>query len=99
MSANYPIYKPEICDSLPAMFDNGETVKEVCLKLGIDEKTFDEWRTQYPDFNDAAELGELHAECFYEDLLVKSIELDTDDICTEIMELMRKRFPETYSYS
>ena len=42
MSRNYPTYKAELAEQLPAMFNNGESVQEVCLKLGIDEKTFDD---------------------------------------------------------
>ena|GEM_PF-3588247 len=100
---NQTIYTPELAEQLPAMFNNGETIEEVCLKLGITPETFEEWKAQYPVFNCAAEMGELRAECFYEDLLlrtcrgdeIKEENLDFDSI----MELMQKRFPETYSDS
>ena len=103
MSKTQVIYTQEIAEQLPAMFNNGETVEEVCLKLGITQETFEEWKAKHHLFNYATKMGELRAECFYEDLLlrtcrgdeIKEENLDFDSI----MELMQKRFPDTYSDS
>lgn len=91
-------YEPELAEQLPAMFSQGEAVEEICVTLGIDQATFDAWKAQYPDFNHAAEMGELRAECFYEDLLLQSVrgELNHKDLTDEsLIELMQNRF-ETY---
>lgn len=101
MSENQVIYTQEIAEQLPAMFNNGETIEEVCLKLGITPKTFEEWKAQYPVFNCAAEMGEIRAEFFYEDLLLKVCkgELKEENLDFEsVMELMQKRFPEDYGH-
>ena len=92
------IYTPELAKQLPAMFDNGETVKEVCVQLGITPETFEEWKSKYPEFNESAEIGELNSECFYEDLLYKAAlgEVDKDFDIDGLMGLMQQRFPETY---
>lgn len=102
MSKTQVVYTQEIAEQLPAMFNNGETVEDVCLKLGIDQKTFNEWKSQYHLFDYATKIGELRAECFYEDLLLRACrgELKDENIDFDsIMELMQKRFPETYSDS
>lgn len=95
-------YTQEIAENLPAMFNNGEEVEEVCLKLGITQETFNEWKAKYPVFSCAAKMGEIRAECFYEDLILKACkgELEDEHLDFEsIMERMQERFPDDYSNS
>jgi transposase-like protein len=95
------IYTQEIAEQLPAMFNNGETIQDVCLKLGITPETFKEWKDKYPLFNCAAEMGEMRAEVFYEDLLLQASKGELKDENLDfksIMELMQKRFPEEYDH-
>lgn len=93
-------YKPEIAEQLPAMFNEGETVEEVCVILGIDQTTFDSWKAQYPEFNHAAQMGEIHSERFYDGLLNQLTltgKFNHKNLTeNELIELMQKRFSESY---
>ena len=35
----------------------GKTIKEVITMMGVDPRTFRSWRKQYPEFNEAIEVG------------------------------------------
>jgi hypothetical protein len=50
-------YSPKLCELLPAMFANGESVVEVCAELGIHKDTFFEWVKIHPDFSDSYKKG------------------------------------------
>jgi transposase-like protein len=50
-------YTPALCEKLPAMFKNGESVAEVCAELGIWKQAFYDWIDQYPDFSNAYKKG------------------------------------------
>jgi len=50
-------YKPEMCEKLPFMFQNGEDVAEVCAELGVRRSTFYNWVNKYPEFAEAYEFG------------------------------------------
>jgi len=50
-------YSLKLCELLPAMFANGESVLEVCAELGIHKDTFFEWVKKYPDFSDSYKKG------------------------------------------
>lgn len=89
-------YIPEYAMRVSALFENGASVEEICLRLGINQKTFAIWRRKYPDFNYATEMGELSAESFFEDLFQEAIAHDLDDVFVEIVELMQRRFPGSY---
>lgn len=87
---------PEIAKRFLLLFEKGASIDEACLRLGIDQKTFFKWQSQYPIFKDALELAELSAEYFYEDLLQEAIDYDVDEVYMEIIEIMQKRFPDSY---
>jgi sugar phosphate isomerase/epimerase len=50
-------YSPKLCELLPAMFANGESVAEVCAELGIVKDTFYNWIDQYKDFSNSYKKG------------------------------------------
>jgi len=58
-------YHPEICEFLPFLFVDGETVGEVCSELGIVRDTYYRWKKLYPEFKDATEFGIQHAESWW----------------------------------
>lgn len=62
------IYEPELCETLPDMFMQGESITEVCVKLGISRDTFYRWMKLYPDFSDAVKIGLEKSEAWWEKL-------------------------------
>jgi len=46
-------YYPEICDELPSMFEEGQSVVEVAVELGVARSTIYLWAKEHPEFSDA----------------------------------------------
>ncbi|STX50470.1 Uncharacterised protein [Legionella busanensis] len=53
-----PKYSRELCKQLLPLFKDGRSVIEVCQALGITRKTYNEWKMEHKEFNDAAEIAE-----------------------------------------
>jgi len=58
-------YSKALAEKLPAMFDNGESVVEVCVALDIHKDTFYEWVKLYPEFSDAYKKGLAKSEAWW----------------------------------
>lgn len=58
----------EICDNLPAMFVNGESVAEVCVKLGIAKSTFYLSIDRHELFAEAYAMGKMYSEAWWQKL-------------------------------
>jgi len=50
-------YSQKICELLPSLFSNGESVSEVCACLDITKETFFQWVKTYPEFSDSYKKG------------------------------------------
>ncbi len=62
------LYDPEICETLPSLFENGESIVEVAKKLGIGRQTYYDWLEKYPEFKAANEEGLSLAEAWWSTL-------------------------------
>jgi len=59
-------YYPELCDELPHMFKDGESLAEVCAyRLGVTQKTFLEWVHKYPEFAEAYDAARTISEAWW----------------------------------
>jgi hypothetical protein len=58
-------YRRDIARELPDLFQNGESVPEVCATLGIARSTFYEWVSRHDEFREAYEHGQMLAEAFW----------------------------------
>jgi len=51
-------YNPDICDSIPEMFSNGQSIEEVCRdNLHISKQTCYDWMKKHKEFSDAIKEG------------------------------------------
>lgn len=50
-------YDPAICERLPEMFKDGQSVTEVATELGFNRSTLYDWKEKYPEFSNALEYG------------------------------------------
>ena len=55
-------------DSIPAMFENGESIVEVAVELGMCKDTFYELKKEYPEFSDAVKKGLVRSEAWWSKL-------------------------------
>ena len=58
----------EICEALPLMFKNGESVAEICAEFGIARSTFYKNVAEYDDLAVAYELGKTFCESWWQKL-------------------------------
>jgi len=58
-------YTVELCEYLPYMFEQGETVAEVCGEINVARSTYYQWKKDYPDFKAAAEHGSTLCEAWW----------------------------------
>ena len=59
-------YNPEICETLPQMFAEGQSVAEVCRDLSISRRTFYEWVSKHEEFSHAFENGLTLSQAWWE---------------------------------
>ncbi len=85
-------YDSEICDKLPAMFSNGESIAEVCVQLKISKETFYRWKDQYPEFHDAIKEGITYSEAFWTKLGRQGASCEVDIQPTVWIFNMKNRF-------
>lgn len=50
-------YKPEYCDTLIKWMGQGKSNLELAAKFGITEATFYDWRKDWPEFQEAYDIG------------------------------------------
>ena len=58
-------YDPSICADVPGLFENGESVAEVCVALGISKQAYYDWQEKYPEFYDAVHEGLKRSEAWW----------------------------------
>jgi transposase len=61
-------YNKKICDTLPDLFRDGQSVAEVCVELGIAKDTFYNWQKAHKEFSDAIKKGLELSEAWWERL-------------------------------
>lgn len=61
-------YKDEYAQNLPSMFENGESVIEVCANMQISKDTFYRWCKQHKRFKEAYEQGLDLSQAWWEKL-------------------------------
>ena len=61
-------YKKQMAEKLPQMFENGESVIEVCANMGISRDTFYRWCKEHKAFNEAYQTGLELSQAWWEKL-------------------------------
>ncbi len=67
------LYKPEYCDMLKAMREDGLSVVQFCAKIRISTQTFYKWKKDHPEFAEADNVAKAHAEAVWEDRYVAAM--------------------------
>lgn len=84
-------YRPEYCEKVSLMLDQGKSIAEICRFLRVAKSTLQLWEEKHPEFSAAMEHGRTYSEGFW-------INLGFENICnkefnTKIYELnMHNRF-------
>lgn len=64
-----PKYYPERCYELLSLMQKGYSNLRVCASWGISTTTFYQWRKDYPDFDNAYQIGNTAGEAEWEDII------------------------------
>jgi hypothetical protein len=88
-------WKDEYCDLIKEMAQKGMFPEEWCAHIGISMPTFYNWAKRRPEFEDAVKVSWVILNAVWTDKLRRSI---NDPLVkpTILIEVMRKRFPETW---
>ena len=70
-------YKPEYCDLLLEMVNEGASFTEFCAKVGISRQTFHNWKDANEDFMDAYTRAELEGQAYWEKRLRSDLMIDS----------------------
>ncbi len=91
-------YEPSMCEKAFELFQNGRSVTQVCVALGIVRDTYYRWKKEHPEFCSAAEAGEQASQGYWEDLGEEGIRGQIDKFSgTPWMFTMKNRFRESYA--
>ncbi len=58
----------EVCERLPLMFKNGESVAEICAEFGIARSTFYLNIEKHEDLKEAYDMGKVYCEAWWQKL-------------------------------
>jgi hypothetical protein len=67
-------YKPEMCDQIIELGKAGASQKMIWSQLGISKSTADTYRKKYPEFAEALDLALVHAQAYWETMMLANIE-------------------------
>ena len=67
-------YREHFCEIAAKILADGESLAAVCAELEITRPTLSAWRTTYPEFGDAVEIGLLKSQRDWERLGRNGIE-------------------------
>lgn len=61
-------YRAEFSEALPYLFDEGQSIVEVCVVLGISEDTFHRWKKEHKPFSESYKKGLVKSQAWWERL-------------------------------
>lgn len=92
-------YDPEFCWTVRLMAQEGKFQEEWCAELGITMSTLFQWANVYPDFDQAVREAWHLLNAYWTAkarAVVENPVLYSDLKATVFLEILRKRFPETW---
>ena len=92
-------YDPEMCWRVRDMAQNGMFPEEWCADLGVTMSTLFQWANDHAEFDEACRIGWHLLNAYYTKKAREVIEkpsLYSDLKATVFLEILRKRFPESW---
>lgn len=88
-------YDPEFCWTVRGLAQAGKFPESWCAEIGVTMSTLYRWADEYPEFNEAVEISWHLLNHFWTEYAVSNLS-NIDLRSTVLLELLRKRFPETW---
>lgn len=92
-------YDPEFCWTVRLMAQEGKFPESWCARLGVTMQTLFNWANTYPDFDQAVREAWHILNAYWTERAQQIVEhpaLWSDLKATVFLEILRKRFPETW---
>ena len=92
-------YDPEYCWTVRLMAQEGKFPESWCARLGVTMQTLFNWANTYPDFDQAVREAWHILNAYWTERAQQIVErpaLWSDLKATVFLEILRKRFPETW---
>jgi len=88
-------YDPKYCDTVIELGLQGSSQKMMCSTIGINKNTLGNWQKAHPEFADAMDLALVHAQAYWERLML--VNAENKNFNTRMVEIaVRGQFQDTY---
>jgi len=89
-------YRPEYCQAVRDMAQEGMFPEEWCARIGVTMMTLYRWANRFPEFEEAVEVSWHILHAYYAEQFRRASKNKEDRSIPSLLEIMRKRFPETW---
>jgi len=89
------IFKPEMCDRMIELGQQGASQKMIWAEMGITKDVAKSWQKKYPEFADALDMALVHAQAYWEREMLANV--NNRAYNSRLAEIaLRGQFPQDY---
>ncbi len=94
-------YTSEMCDTIIEVAKAGGHIDQMCVDIGIRSRdTFNRWRKEHPEFEEAFQTSKMYSQAFYEKLALAGASGKIPGFnVTSLAMIMNNKFPDDYRRS
>ena len=95
MAARKYVFKPEMCDRMIELGQQGASQKMIWAEMGITKDVAKSWQKKYPEFADALDMALVHAQAYWEREMLANV--NNRAYNSRLAEIaLRGQFPQDY---
>jgi hypothetical protein len=89
------VFKPEMCDRMIELGQQGASQKMIWAEMGITKDVAKSWQKKYPEFADALDMALVHAQAYWEREMLANV--NNRAYNSRLAEIaLRGQFPQDY---
>jgi hypothetical protein len=95
VAARKYVFKPEMCDRMIELGQQGASQKMIWAEMGITKDVAKTWQKKYPEFADALDMALVHAQAYWEREMLANV--NNRAYNSRLAEIaLRGQFPQDY---
>ena len=95
MATRKYVFKPEMCDRMIELGQQGASQKMIWAEMGITKDVAKSWQKKYPEFADALDMALVHAQAYWEREMLANV--NNRAYNSRLAEIaLRGQFPQDY---
>ena len=95
MATRKYVFKPEMCDRMIELGQQGASQKMIWAEMGITKDVAKTWQKKYPEFADALDMALVHAQAYWEREMLANV--NNRAYNSRLAEIaLRGQFPQDY---